>query len=221
MGFQLPSANSRVSICGMTGSGKSQFALWLFSFSEFRKRPYVIVDFKRDATIGQIPHLREISLHQIPTHPGLYVLRPTPGEDAAMSEWLKKVWQRGNIGLLFDEAYMINKFDRWFNAILTQGRSLNIPCMILTQRPTYCSRFIFSEANFFAVFRLNDKRDFETVRNYIPASPVFDFATPLQEYCARWYDAGQREAFVIDPVPDEADLLQKYRDLLGVKLRRL
>ena len=220
MNFKLPTVHSRTSICGMTGSGKTQFALWLFSFSEFDKRPYVIVDFKRDSLIAQLPSVRELTLKQIPKQPGLYVLRPRPDQDAEVSAWLWKIWERGNIGLWFDEGYML-KNDRALNAILTQGRSLKIPCMILTQRPTYCSRFVFSEANFFAVFHLNDKRDYDIIRGFTPSNQVFDFSTALPQYSARWYDVSQRYSAIIAPVESDGELLEKYREILVTKIKRV
>jgi DNA helicase HerA-like ATPase len=216
--FRLPDATSRVSICGQTGSGKTRFAVWLFSFSQFHKRPYVIIDFKHDELIAQIPHIREITFATVPSQPGLYVLRPAPDQTEELSDWLWKVWRKGNIGLFFDEAYMV-KNDRALNAILTQGRSRKIPCLILTQRPTYCSRFVFSEANYFAIFHLNDKRDYAIIKGFTPQNQVFDFSRPLPRYCARWYDVAQDYAAIIEPVASDAELLEIYRGKLSVKAR--
>ena len=216
MSFKFPDSSSRVSICGATGSGKTRFGNWLFSYSDFSRRPYVIVDFKGDDLIARIERAREISLNEIPKAPGLYVLRPRPDQQEAVEKWLWKVWERGNIGLFFDEGYMIPNLGA-LNAILTQGRSLRIPTMILTQRPVYCSRFVFSEAGYFAIFRLNDERDYQTIRGFTPKNDVFDFSNRLPPFTARWYDVSRDWSAIIDPVPGDEYILDRFDNALRVK----
>lgn len=216
MKFQFPGHDSRVTITGATGSGKTRFGNWLFSYSAFHKRPYVIIDYKGDDLIEQIERARTITLNEIPKHPGLYVLRPRPDEAEKMEAWLWKVWERGNIGLFFDEGYMVPNKGA-LNSILTQGRSKRIPTMILTQRPTYCSRFVFSEAGYFAIFRLNDKRDYETIQGFTPRNEAFDFDIRLPAYTARWYDVGRDYSAIIDPVPGDDYILDRFDDLLRTK----
>jgi DNA helicase HerA-like ATPase len=220
MAFKFPGASDRVSIFGATGSGKTRFGVWLFSHSSFSKRPYIVVDFKGDDLIAGIERAREIRLGEVPKHPGLYVLRPTPAQGEEVNAYLWKIWEKGNTGLFFDEGYMVNKSPA-LDAILTQGRSLKIPTMILTQRPAWCSRFIFSEANFYAMFRLNDKRDMDTVRGFTPANNVFDFSNRLPEYTARWYDVGRDWSSFIEPVPGDDYILDRYDSALKVRHKGL
>jgi hypothetical protein len=216
--FRFPSRSSRVSIIGMTGSGKTRFGVWLFSHWLSRSSINVIIDFKGDDLIAQIDRAHVIDLKTIPKHPGLYILRPRPDQAEAVDAWLWKVWERGNIGLFFDEGYMLPK-SKALDAILTQGRSLKIPAMVLTQRPVYCSRFVFSQADFFAMFFMNDKRDWETVAAFTPQDGMFSPDYDPPEFSCRWYDVAKRYATLIDPVPGDGYILQKYNDALRNPLR--
>ncbi len=217
--FRLPNSSSRVSISGSTGSGKTRFGIWLFgTCSDFKVRPHVIIDYKGDDLIQQIEGANEISLSDKVKHAGLYIVRPKPNDE--IEPFLEQIYERGNAGLFFDEGYMIDKFSPMFNAILTQGRSLKIPAMVLTQRPTFCSRFIFSEASYAAVFRFNDARDALTASAFVDkTSPVFDFRKRLPEFHCRWYDAAQDYSCVLKPVPDDQEILDIFASKLKVKHR--
>lgn len=218
MDFKFPDGSARVSICGATGSGKTRFGVWLQSHASFRTRPYCLVDFKGDDLIAQIDRAKEISLKEVPKEPGLYVLRPRPDQAEQVNAWLWKVWAKGNFGLFFDEGYMIPNSSA-LNAILTQGRSLRIPTTILTQRPVWCSRFVFSEASYYAVFRLQDVRDYQTVQGFVPNNRVFDFSERLPNYHTRWYDVGRDWSAIIDPVPGDEYILDRYDAALRVRHR--
>src|SRR5208282_198560 len=85
-GFRFPGPQDRVTINGMTGSGKSTFALWLFAeCADYNKKPWILVDFKGEHIISHIvtEKLAEIiSIRDaIPKQPGVYVVRPDPRKD--------------------------------------------------------------------------------------------------------------------------------------------
>jgi len=147
-------------------------------------------------------------------------LRPRPDQAEDVNKWLWKVWEKGNIGLFIDEGYMIPDAPA-LNAILTQGRSLRIPATILTQRPVWCSRFVISEASYIAVFYLNDERDLKTISGFTPRNAVFDWNKDLPRFTARWYDVARRYSAVIDPVPNDAEILSRYEDALRVRTKGL
>ena len=219
--FRFPKVGQRVSVSGKTGSGKTQFGVWLFgAMSDFRSRPHVMIDYKGDSLIANIERANEIGLNEVPKNPGLYVLRPRIDQQEAVENYLWKIWERENIGLFFDEGYMIPNQGA-LNAILTQGRSKRISSITLTQRPVNCSRFVFSEAEYFALFHLNEKRDHDTVRGFLPMNSVFDMTTRLPNYTARWYDVAQDYSAYIKPVPPEDNLLDLYDEKLKPRLKRL
>lgn len=188
--------------------------------SDFHSRPHVIVDYKGDKLVEKIYRARELSVGETPKHPGLYVLRPRIDQQENVEKFLWRIWEAENIGLFFDEGYMVPNTGA-LNAILTQGRSKRISALTLTQRPVNCSRFVFSEADYFAVFHLNDERDHQTLRGFLPRNPVFDMAVRLPNYTARWYDVAQDHAVKIAPVPSEKRLLEIYDEKLKPRLKRI
>lgn len=107
-----------------------------------------------------------------------------------------------------------------FTAILTQGRSKHIPVYCLTQRPTWISRFVFSEADFFSVLQLNDADDAKTVQRYIKKDKI-DVTAELEDYHAYWYDVAKRTAFQMAPVEDEELITARIASRLAPKRREL
>ena len=206
---------------GRTGSGKTQAGAWLLSLAPFHQQPYIIIDFKHDDLLNSIDRSREIGLHEkLPTVPGVYIVHPGPGDADALENFLFKVWRQERIGLLFDEAYMVPDQEA-FQAILTQGRSKHIPAIILTQRPVWISRFVFSEADYYAVFHLNDRRDQKSVQEFTPQTPLFDLSARVPDYHFRWYDVGNDYSTLVKPVPDRETILETFEKRLAPKKRKV
>lgn len=212
--FRSPTSSQRTTIVGRTGSGKTYFGVWLLSHQNFEHMPWYMFDYKGDNLLGSIPFVKNASVyHPPPQEPGLYRIQPHPSDKVAVENFLEQIWEQENAGLYIDEGYMIEKDSDAFNAILTQGRSKNIPVICLTQRPAWVSRFVFSEADYFAVFHLNDKRDQKTVEYFFPTS----IEERLDDYHSRWYDVGQDKIFRMSPVPDSNTMLQRFNEKLKPK----
>lgn len=220
--FTLPSNEDRVSVVGSTGEGKTQFSVWLLSIAHFNQMPYIIWDYKREPLIAQI-RAKEIGLHEKPPEqPGLYVLRPQHNDVDAGENFLGKIYERGNTGLYFDEAYMLPYSgvhgNGYLRAIYTQGRTKKIPAITLTQQPAHILSFAFSEAQHRAVFYLNRPRDRKTIAEYFPEN--VSFRNHLPKYHSWWYSSGQREAIPLAPVPGAAELLDRIDSRLAPKETR-
>jgi hypothetical protein len=104
-----------------------------------------------------------------------------------------------------------------FNALLTQGRSKNIPLITLSQRPVWLSRFVFSEADFFQIFWLNDTRDRKTVNSFTP----FSLEKRLPDYHSFWYNVGRDTTNVLAPVPEASVLLETFHQKLKPQKRAI
>lgn len=204
--MRLPSNQQRLVIVGRTGSGKTRAGMWHLSTRNF-STPWIIVDYKRDELIAQSPAI-ELGLNEkIPKGGGLYVIRPNPTDEdnASVENLMMRCWDRGNIGLYFDEGFMIPD-EKALRMILTQGRSLRVPVIMVSQRPVWLTRFAFSEADFFQLFDLNDKRDRVTIGSFMPA----DAQQRLPEFHSWFYDVGKNDLQIFAPVPNDDAILNGF-----------
>jgi DNA helicase HerA-like ATPase len=215
---RLPTPDKRTSVIGSTGSGKTQFAVWLLSSRDFHIRPCVIFDFKGDELIGQLG-AQEISVSSDPPkEAGLYIIRPLPGDEEYVSRFFMKCLYQEDIIIYIDEGYMLPKLDRWFRACLTQGRSKHIEMIILSQRPVWMDKYVFTEANFFAVFKLNSVEDRKHMRNFLDGREL----TILPQYHCLWYDVDKQQSTILRPVPQAEDLIATFRaKLKGSKMVKI
>lgn len=210
MSISLPRYDKRTTIIGSTGSGKTQLAVWLLSSRDFNVRPWIIFDFKGDSLIEEIERLggKEISIYgPVPTKPGIYIVRPIPQkDDKAVENFLWGIWQQTNVGVYVDEGYMLGNRNPALNACLTQGRSKHIEMMILSQRPVWMSKFVFSEANYFAVMNLTLEDDRKYVSGYVNGQKI----NLLKPYHSLWYCADDQTGSILKPVPDRDALLMRF-----------
>lgn len=205
--IRLPGPTDRLAIVGRTGSGKTQAALWHLSHVDFDRRPWVIIDYKNDDLINSIDRAQLIDYKVVPDKPGIYILKVLPRENDQISDWFRRVWEQEDIGVYVDEGYMVDPRDEWFEACLTQGRSKHIQMIVLSQRPVWLSRFVFSEASFFQVFDLTHAKDMDKVREYIRDDERFQLEKPLADYHSFYYDVGKRRLETFGPVPDADKML--------------
>jgi hypothetical protein len=215
-GFRFPGGDSRTTLIGATGTGKSTCAVWLWSHMRLDKRPWIVVDFKQEGIFDLvgIPPIEPIGLSSVPKNPGAYLTSPAPGREDELEEWLWKVWERENIGLVVDEASLMPDGPAW-QAILQQGRSKRIPVIACTQRPVYAKRALFSEASFFCVYRLQDRRDARVIEGFVPV----DLDTQLAEHHWRWYDVAKNQLLLMGPVPRPELVAAQMREAIPSRVK--
>jgi hypothetical protein len=166
--------------------------------------PWIVFDFKGDKLINTIPNRVDLKLGVIPKRPGVYVTHPLPSDDDAVDGMLWEAWGRENVGLYFDEGYMIAN-SKAFRAILTQGRSKNVPVIFLSQRPSWISKFALSEADMLQVFELSIPDDRKRVRELFDGYP-----DRLERYHSAYYDVAENDSVILGPVPSKAEILQAF-----------
>lgn len=204
--MRLPNDSQRLVIVGRTGSGKTRAGMWHLSKRNF-SNPWIILDYKRDELIAASPAIEIRPKDKLPKYGGLYVVRPNPiSDDEDVENMMLRMWARGNIGLYCDEGFMVPNVNA-LNMILTQGRSLRVPCITLSQRPVWLSRFVFSEADFFQLFDLNDARDRKAIGSFMPA----DAQQRLPEFHSWYYDVGKNDIAPWSPVPGDDEIIAGFK----------
>lgn len=208
--FRLPSDTEHTAIVGRTGSGKTQFGVWLLSQRSWNTRPWIVLDFKGDDLIGNIPHTKPLDIgDKIPKAPGVYVASPivVDKEDREkLDQFFHAVWQRENVGVFVDEGYMATGL-RWFRACLQQGRSKRVSMIVLSQRPVWMDRFVWSEASHMIAFDLSLKDDVDTANNMVPGYRQ----VKLPPFHSVWHDVKRRQTAILTPAPAGRSILSEYR----------
>lgn len=215
---KLPGRSDRLVVIGRTGSGKTQAAAHWLSAKDFKREAWVMVNTKGDELLNEIAEfdqVKSIGLHENPGKTGLHMITPLP-DDARLESFLWRLWKRGNCGLYVDEGYMVGRFNRAFNALLTQGRSLKVPMIVLAQRPSWLSQFVFSEADFFQVFHLNSEDDRKTVAGFVPIDKK-ERNERLPDFHSLWYNVKTNALHKFSPVPPRETILEVFRAKLTAR----
>lgn len=197
-------------IIGRTGSGKTQYGLWLLSLQNVDEMPWVVIDYKRDAGIMDIPYARFVEPGYIPTSPGVYVVQPSVDAKEEMRDYTNALLDAENVGIYVDEGFMFAD-NSGLDAIFMQGRSKHIPVIICTQRPVLLSRFAFTQASYIQVFHVIDARDRKTIRGFAPIE-TDDYNLP--DYHSYHYDVGRDKLSVFKPVGSMASIHARFRSKL-------
>lgn len=220
--FRLPRDDERSVIIGKNGTGKTVAAAWQLSLRSYDTMPWVIVDAKGDRLLNRLG-AKEIKPGFLPRRAGLYITHPRPDELDTVDAMLWEAYNRRvdevkhrrpnntrGCGWFFDEGYFITGSSA-FQAVLTRGRSLNIPCITLTQRPVWLDRFVFSEADHIQYFWVQDRRDRKTVQEFLP----IDADIRLPKYHSTWYNLKEDQVSRLSPVPSETDIIRTFKQRLG------
>lgn len=217
--IKLPSGQQRILVIGKTGTGKTCAAVWHLSHQDFTKKSWIVLNHKGDDLIDSIEgaHHVDLDFRPNPKKKGLFIYHPLPElDDDAVTALLWDIHAMGNVGVYIDEGYMLHPRNPALQALLTQGRSKKIPMIILSQRPSWISRFCISEADFFQVFYLADKRDRQTINGFIPVDLENLMAAPvnseplLKKFHSLYYDVSKNHAIIMQPVPTDDIVLSRF-----------
>lgn len=193
-------------IIGQTGSGKTVGAIWhVRSVSQW---PVIIFDTKIEpafdgvALPGESSEIIEsgddfLKQWKSKKQPDYLIVRPTAGElanPAELDDLLQAFYAAGKSAFVYiDEAYQWHVQGRagaGLTGLLTRGRSKKMTTLLSSQRPAWVSRFCFTEVQKYYIYRLSDRRDLQSIENYIPGMA----ACPLPAKRHFWfYEAGESE----------------------------
>lgn len=206
---RFPGPEDHVAVIGRNGSGKTTFAAWLLAQKDFDVQPAVIINIKGDALIDEIAAIegvQTINIYETPGDKGLYIVNPLPQQQDELNDFFRRCWEKENVCIWVDEGHAIEN-DAWFKACLTQGRSKHVPLIVLSQRPAWISRFVFSECNFVSLFNLQIKDDRKKVAEFVPVDKDYH----LPQYCSYWYAVKANRLLEFSPVPDNAAIIRLFR----------
>lgn len=205
--------DSRATILGRTGSGKSRFALWLLSHADLAARPWVIVDIKRDRVFDRLVRSRAATLRRMGSYPGksergIQLYRPEMGDNAGIEDLLSALYRRGRCGIWLDEIHNLPQTTP-LNALFSQGRSKSIQMITCTQRPRQITRSAFTEADYYSVFHFNDRQDINRASEFIPLPRGIELP---RDHSSIWYDVRKNTLSRVLPVGTELSILDRIDD---------
>lgn len=208
--------DDRMSVVGRTGTGKTVGAAFQALYLPWDDYlPLLFYDYKGDRLISEIgahEDVHHITTDRIPDEAGLWIVRPRPDQDEEVEEQLWRIWERGGIGVVIDEGYMITGSDA-YRAILQQGRSKGIPVITLSQRPVFMDMFSFTEASFFQIYDLSTKGDRKRIVEYVPGLDGEEWPD-LPKYHSIYYDVAENRIEVLRPVPPPDEIVRRFHERL-------
>lgn len=165
--------NERYFIAGATGGGKSYLAAHLTA----KTKNLIVYDVKREVEIPKAKIITKMSELK-KAGAGRYVYRPSARDIADkktrqefLNEWFKIIYYCRNRVIWIDELYEVAEsalvMPHYLRSIYTQGRSMNIGVVGITQRPAFIPGFCMSEAEHAFVFQLRLPQDKKRVHEYI------------------------------------------------------
>lgn len=213
--FNWPRTDQHSTLIGMNGSGKSVFAAHMVSCAPLDRMPYILIDYKDEELFNSVDRARYLDFKDAPREPGFYILKAEPSkDDDRVNEFLYRQLKAEKRGLIYDEGFSIPNKGA-METIYMQGRSKHVPVITLTQRPSWLTRYAFTENSYLCYFRLTDREDQKTLRRWLPPNePIWDFDRDLPKYHARWYDNQQNASFILAPAPDPETILEKFEEKL-------
>ena len=142
----------------------------------------------------------------------MVIYNPVPEDetdDAHVNRIIEQAMWLGNIGLYFDEGYSIPAKSKPFRRVLTQGRSKNVPSIVLSQRPVWLDKFVFSEASYIRLFDLVDINDRKKMRE----NTGIEITRKLPPFGSHYYNISTGETVQLSPGMDDKTVFAEFQKL--------
>lgn len=175
----LPQKGERAFIVGQTGSGKTAFACWILR--RLPDAPIIIYDTKEEPKFLTLPKSNiATSIESVEQlidagESDFIIFRPAlhiVNDPGAMDDLLLFHYNNfREVTAYLDETYQFHNNGRSGNGLvglITRGRSRGITTIMSTQRPTWISTFVMSEAQKIYAFKLTKKTDKKKLADVIP-----------------------------------------------------
>lgn len=195
----------RIALVGMTQSGKSTLARYLFEQARCRR---LLVDPKHAWRVSGVLPITEV--RAIDWRAPVIHFRPRWGDRDQSDELYAAAFQRLRHALIWtDEAYGVSAAAWPSSAVATvqtQGATRQIGHLVCSQRPVNARRELWTEADHVFLVPPLDDDDLKTARQgfaFAPLEELRDHLAALPPYGYIWLDRRQRRLAVADPLPAE------------------
>lgn len=189
-------------LIGRTGSGKTTGAI--FQLQNTPIDNVIVFDTKGEPAFNKLARenesiefydsnesfAKELKQKRLPNY---MVVRPDELEMAdstLMDAQLLEIYSRSKSCLVYiDEAYQWHvrgQAGAGLIGLLTRGRSKGITTLMSTQRPAWISRFCFTEAERYYIYKLTSLDDRKTVASYVPG---YDPLAVVAKHFFWYYDS--------------------------------
>ena len=184
----------------------------MLSLRRWDHMPWVLLNFKDDALLNEIPGVRELEGLTLPAprkmRSGLWMARPDVDDFEGTEALMAEMWRRTHMGLYIDEALPLSAPRHpALRRILTQGRSRKLPVVAGSQRPVDVDRYLFSESEFVSVMDLTDDRESDRIREMTGVQ--LDMSR-LPQYHSYYLDRLRKRLTIVTPVPGYSAILATF-----------
>lgn len=184
----------RVAVFGRSGSGKSYWTRWLMLRS---RMSWIVLDTKHDPGFDAMRLVNGLPnpdrLLRLWGESRIIVARPKPQENSPrfLDAYLGALHESyDGFGVCIDEVYQFalgSKPGPGLTGLVTRGRARKQSVIMGSQRPSWVPRFVYTEANYMAVFQLTISDDRKRIRDMTGRDEVFTTLPPREWF---WYDVG-------------------------------
>ena len=176
----------RVAVFGRAGSGKTYLTKW--AILKTQTVPWIVLDTKHDPNFDDWhPHDGLLTMDQLFRtwkERRIVVVRPTPRQSIPeiLDAYLSNLHESfDNIGVAIDETYQVAfgpKAGPGLTGLVTRGRVRKQTVIMGSQRPAWVPRFVFTEANGYAIMSLTLMADRKTVYDMTGKARVLNKVEP-------------------------------------------